>query len=154
MINDGVYFFSSSENSPLTPWQIQVQHKGSTSDDFSGARRGCCGAGVFLSFPLGEAALPISSVPLCTWLSSWLAGCAHGPPPHPPGQTSELSGWGRETQHSYPPVSYLASCVWPAPSPRLHCTDNGIILSVCWETCQLSQVPYVSLDLPLCSHQF
>lgn len=86
----------------------------------------------------GRQSCPISFVPLCTWLSSGLAGCAHAHPPLPEtdfrvkqlrrGETSELSSWGRETtQHSYPPVSYLASCPWPAPSPRLHCTDNGII---------------------------
>ena len=140
---------------PSPHGKYRFSNKGSTSDDFSGARRGYSGVGVPLSFPRGAAALPGLLCPfvhLAVFPVSKLCSCPPTPPPSK--RQSQAFEVGRLTQHSYPPVSYLASCLWPAPSPRLHCTDNGIILSFCWETCQLSQVPYVSLDLPLCSHQF
>ena len=69
---------------PSPRGKYRFSNKGSTSDDFSGARRGCSGAGVSLSFPRGEAALPrVLFVPSCTWLPSWLASCVHAHPPLP-----------------------------------------------------------------------
>lgn len=75
----------------------------------------------------------ILSGPLWAWLSSLLESCAHAHPPLPwSRRQSSAVEVGGLTQHAHRLVNYLANCLWPAPSPSLCCTDNGIILSFCW----------------------